>query len=114
MSERNLLTVQLASIAMTMLVSAYQFLQGVRLMTHAGFMFPVKKNSTKVDNIMRQTQNCQWLGLRWMYISLAPIAWVVGGSRAFFVAAMTLLQFFRSIDKQPEGLNYQEFQGGAI
>ena len=83
-------------------------------MTHAGFMFPVKKNSTKVDNIMRQTQNCQWLGLRWMYISLAPIAWVVGGSRAFFVAAMTLLQFFRSIDKQPEGLNYQEFQGGVI
>mmetsp|Transcript_20786 Transcript_20786/g.31202 ORF Transcript_20786/g.31202 Transcript_20786/m.31202 type:complete len:308 (-) Transcript_20786:1776-2699(-) len=104
-AERNLLTVQLTTIAMTMLGSAYQFLQGVRLMTHAGFMFPVMKNSMKVDNIMRQTQNCQWLGLRWMYISLAPIAWVVGGSRAFFMAALMLLQFFRSIDKQPEGLN---------
>ncbi len=113
-TERRLLTVQLTSIAMTMLVSAYQFLQGVRLMTHAGFMFPVKKNDTKVDNIMRQTQNCQWLGLRWMYVSLGPIAWVVGGSRAFFIAAVTLLQFFRSIDKKPEGLGYEEFQGSAI
>lgn len=83
-------------------------------MTHAGFMFPVKKNDTKVDNIMRQTQNCQWLGLRWMYISLAPIAWAVGGSRAFFVSASLLLQFFRSIDKKPEGLGYEEFQGGNI
>jgi len=113
-SERQLLTVQLTSIAMPMLISAYQFLQGVRLMTHAGFMFPVKKNDTKVDNIMRQTQNCQWLGLRWMYISLAPIAWAVGGSRAFFVSASSLLQFFRSIDKKPEGLGHEEFQGGNI
>lgn len=112
--ERRLLTIQLVSIAMTMLFSAYQFLQGVRLMTHAGFMFPVKKNSTKVDNIMRQTQNCQWMGLRWMYISLAPITWTVGGSRAFFVASLLLLQFFRTIDKEPEGLGYEEFQGGYI
>ena len=77
---------------------------------------------------MRKTQNCQWLGLRWMYISLAPIgmyllyvvkcvlffyfsnmdfatnctAWVVGGGRAFFAVSCMLFQFFRSIDKQPE------------
>merc|ERR1712129_558747 len=73
--ERRLLTVQLSSISLTMLLSSYQFLQGVRLMTHAGFMFPVVKD-TSVDNMMRKTQNCQWLGLRWMYISLAPISWV--------------------------------------
>lgn len=104
MDERRMLTIQLFTIATTMLGSAYQFLQGVRLMTHVGFMFPTKNNSSKVDNIMRQTENCQWMGLRWMYISLAPIAWAVGGSRAFFVSAMVLLQFFRSIDKCPEGL----------
>ncbi|KAL7535860.1 hypothetical protein ACHAWF_005296, partial [Thalassiosira exigua] len=109
--ERRLLTVQLASISMTMLFSSYQFLQGVRLMTHAGFLFPVKHDQTVVDNIMRKTASCQWLGLRWMYISIAPIAWVVGGSRAFFVVACLLLQFFRSIDKKPEGLSYEEFQG---
>lgn len=109
--EKRLLTVQLASISMTMLFSSYQFLQGVRLMTHAGFMFPVKQNMTDVDNIMRRTQNCQWLGLRWMYISVAPIAWVVGGSRTFFVVACLLFQFFRSIDKKPEGLDYEDFQG---
>lgn len=75
---------------------------------------------------MRKTQNCQWLGLRWMYISLAPIgmylyyyhvlfcclsnldfaaictAWVVGGGRAFLAVSCMLFQFFRSIDKQPE------------
>ena len=83
-------------------------------MTHAGFMFPVNPKDTKVDKIMRQTQNCQWLGLRSMYISLAPIAWVVGGSRAFFVVSSLLIQFFRSIDKKPEGLGYEEFQAGNI
>lgn len=109
--ERRLLTAQLASISTTMLFSGYQFLQGVRLMTHAGFMFPVNGENTKVDNIMRKTQNCQWLGLRSMYLSLAPNAWVVGGSRAFFVVACFLLMFFRSIDKKPEGLGYEDFQG---
>jgi hypothetical protein len=113
-SERRLLTVQLTSIAFTMLASSYQFLQGVRLMTHAGFMFPVKKNGTKVDKLMRQTQNCQWLGLRWMYLSLGPICWVVGGSRAFFGSSVMLLQFFRTLDKEPESMEYEQFQGGYI
>jgi len=101
--RRRLLTVQLASISMTMLFSSYQFLQGVRLMTHAGFMFPVKTSNNKVDNIMRKTQNCQWLGLRWMYISVAPIAWVVGGSRTFFLISCLLFKFFSGIDQQPKG-----------
>ena len=103
--RRRLLTVQLASISMTMLFSSYQFLQGVRLMTHAGFMFPVKKSNNKVDNIMRKTQNCQWLGLRWMYISVAPIAWVVGGSKTFFLISCLLFKFFSGIDQQPKGTN---------
>ena len=113
-TERRLLTIQLISVALTMLFSAYQFLQGVRLMTHAGFMFPVKSESTEVDNIMRRSQNCQWLGLRWMYLSLGPITWAVGGSRAFFVTTLCLLQFFRKMDKQPRGMGYEEFQGGGI
>ena len=74
-------------------------------MTHAGFMFPVKKSNNKVDNIMRKTQNCQWLGLRWMYLSVAPIAWVVGGSRTFFLISCLLFKFFSSIDQQPTGTN---------
>lgn len=112
--ERRLLTVQLACISLPMLFSSYYFLQGVRLMTHAGFMFPVNEDNTKVDNIMRKTSRCQWRGLRWMYISLAPISWVVGGSRAFFVAACLMFQFFRSIDKKPEGLGHEGFQGSGI
>jgi len=98
-----------------MLLSAYNFLQGVRLMTHAGFMFPVvSSSSTKVDKIMRQSQNCQWLGLRWMYLSLGPIAWAVGGGHTFLVVSLLLLLFFTKIDKKPEGMGYEEFQGGGI
>ena len=82
-------------------------------MTHVGFMFPVK-NDSKVDNIMRQTEACQWLGLRAMYLSTAPIAWVVGGSRAFFACSIALIAFFRQLDKKPEGLGYEEFQGSFI
>ncbi|GFH48454.1 hypothetical protein CTEN210_04930 [Chaetoceros tenuissimus] len=114
MATRRLLTLQLISIVLPMLFSAYQFIQAVRLMTHAGFMFPVKADNTKVDNIMRQTQNCQWTGLRWMYLSLAPISWAVGDSRMLLLTSLGLLLFFKSIDKQPEGLGYDEFQGSGI
>lgn len=96
--ERRIYVIQLLSVALTMLSSAYYFLQGVRLMTHAGFMFPVSKGK-EVDRIMRKSENCQWLGLRWMYIALGPITWSIGGSRAFFVTTCILLQFFRKIDR---------------
>ncbi|KAL7524368.1 hypothetical protein ACHAXR_000547, partial [Thalassiosira sp. AJA248-18] len=112
--EQTLLTVQLATVSTTMLFSSYQFLQGVRLMTHVGFMFPVKSSDTSADNLMRKTQNCQWLGLRFMYISVAPIAWIVGGSRAFFAVSCALFQFFRNIDMKPVGLGYDNFQGQDI
>lgn len=82
-------------------------------MTHAGFMFPVKNDST-VDNIMRKTESCQWLGLRAMYLSIAPIAWVVGGSRTFFSSSLVLVYFFHKVDKKPEGLGDEEFQGSFI
>lgn len=111
--ERRILTLQLVSIASTMLLSGYNFLQGVRLMTHAGFMFPVSKG-TKVDKIMRQSQNCQWLGLRWMYVSLGPIAWTVGGSKAFLGVSLILLILFTEKDKKPEGLDQEVFQGDGI
>lgn len=101
--ERRLLIMQTFSIAFTMLSSAYQFLQGVRLMTHVGFMFPViKKDDLKVNKLMRKTEMCQWLGLRWCYISVAPIFWAVGGSRAFFLSSILLTIFFRIIDKLPD------------
>eukprot|EP00977_Amphora_coffeiformis_P027915 scaffold34663_cov205-Amphora_coffeaeformis.AAC.2 len=112
--EQRTLTVQLICVACTMLLSAYQFLQGVRLMTHAGFMFPVNRRSTEVDKIMRQTQNRQWLGLRWMYCSLGPIAWTVGGSRAFLGISIILVLFFRAMDKKPEGLGYEYFESSGI
>lgn len=88
----------------SMITSAYHFLQSARLMTHAGFMFPVTPKVTKVDRIMRRSQNSQWLGLRCLYISAGLLSWIVGGPNIFLAASILLTLFFRSIDKVPEGI----------
>jgi len=102
---RKYLIVQLTMVASSMLTSAYHFLQSARLMTHAGFMFPIDPKSTKVDRIMRKTQNAQWLGLRWLYLSAATISWVVGGPKIFLVSSLLLTTFFQKIDRVPEGVD---------
>jgi uncharacterized membrane protein len=104
--QKLLLMAQFAIVASCMLTSAYQFLQSARLMTHAGFMFPVeRKGTTKVDRVMRKSQNAQWMGLRWLYLSLGVISWIVGGPQVFLAAAVLLSIFFRNIDKVPKGLD---------
>lgn len=100
--NRKYLVTQFVMVAACMLTSAYHFLQSARLMTHAGFMFPVQPEKTKVDRIMRKSQNAQWLGLRWLYLSAAMIAWVVGGPLVFWVASVMLSVFFFQIDKVPQ------------
>ena len=104
-AERNLLTVQFASTALCMLMSAYEFLQSARLMTHAGFMFPVSPGKTTVDAIMRKSQSAQWFGLRYLYVSLSFIFWTIGGERGFLLSSIALVQFFERIDRVPKGLN---------
>jgi uncharacterized membrane protein len=98
---RRTITLQFVFVSFSMLLSAYEFLQSARLMTHAGFMFPVTKNSTKVDSIMRKSQNGQWLGLRWLYLSLGFLSWLVGGGMVFLLSALLLTSFFRQIDRVP-------------
>jgi hypothetical protein len=101
---RQRLIVQFTCVALCMLTSAYEFLQSARLMTHAGFMFPVT-TGTNVDAIMRKSEISQWLGLRWLYVSLGMIIWTVGGERAFLLSSLALFQFFKTIDRVPEGLH---------
>ena len=98
--RRNLVT-QLVMVGVCMLTSAYHFLQSARLMTHAGFMFPVEKETTKVDKIMRKTQNAQYLGLRWLYLSFGMISWVIGGPFTFLGVSSLLTIFFQKIDRVP-------------
>jgi len=74
-------------------------------MTHAGFMFPVDPKTTKVDRIMRKTQNAQWLGLRCLYLSAGMISWVIGGPRIFFLLSSLLTIFFQKVDRVPEGVD---------
>lgn len=97
--------IQFGLVALTMLMSAYEFLQSARLMTHAGFMFPVNKESTKPDVIMRKSQNGQWMGLRWLYLSVGAMAWMVGGGGAFIAASGLLTYFFHNIDQVPAVLD---------
>eukprot|EP00559_Dactyliosolen_fragilissimus_P004875 CAMPEP_0184867956 /NCGR_PEP_ID=MMETSP0580-20130426/28522_1 /TAXON_ID=1118495 /ORGANISM="Dactyliosolen fragilissimus" /LENGTH=145 /DNA_ID=CAMNT_0027368527 /DNA_START=680 /DNA_END=1117 /DNA_ORIENTATION=- len=121
------MAVQLASIASSMLASAYQFLQSARLMTHAGFMFPVvgeksrgivdseKKDGREeslycgsssplsVISIMRKAQSAQWLGLRWLYISISILCWTICGEIGFLLSSFALVQFFLRIDQVPPG-----------
>jgi hypothetical protein len=105
---RQRLIIQFACVALCMLTSAYEFLQGARLMTHAGFMFPVA-TGTNVDAIMRKSEISQWLGLRWLYVSLGMIIWTVGGERAFLLSSLALFQFFKTIDRVPEGLDEETY-----
>ena len=103
--NRKYLVTQFVMVAACMLTSAYHFLQSARLMTHAGFMFPVQPQKTMVDRIMRKSQNAQWLGLRWLYLSAAMIAWVVGGPLVFWIASVMLSIFFSKIDKVPQEID---------
>ncbi|CAB9500286.1 expressed unknown protein [Seminavis robusta] len=100
--SRRISVAQFTLVAASMLASGYQFLQSARLMTHAGFMFPVSANTTRVDRIMRKSQNSQWAGLRCLYLSAGFLAWIVGGPNVFFMAAGFLTAFFRKIDRVPE------------
>lgn len=91
---------QFASVALCMLLSAFEFLQSARLMTHAGFMFPVVPKDQDVSDIMRKSSVAQWLGLRWLYSSVAMIVWTVAESAVpFLVVAIALTLFFRRIDQ---------------
>lgn len=102
---RNAWIAQFLLVASSMVTSAYHFLQSARLMTHAGFMFPIESTTTKVDRIMRRSQNSQWLGLRCLYIAVGLVSWIIGGPSVFLVASLMLTLFFRSIDKVPEALD---------
>ena len=94
------LVFQLVSISTCMLASAYEFLQSARLMTHAGFMFPVASGN-KVDGIVRKSQNAQWKGLRCLYLSIGAVAWTLGGDRFFFIISLLLVSFLNRVDKPP-------------
>lgn len=104
---RRTVVTQFVVVAASLLSSAYNFLQSARLMTHAGFMFPVNSGSTEVDRIMRKSENSQWLGLRCLYLSASFLGWIVGGPRIFFLASVLLTYFFQSTDQAPKSLPHE-------
>jgi uncharacterized membrane protein len=108
-ASKQYLIAQFGMVAACMLTSAYQFLQSARLMTHAGFMFPVEPTTTKVDRMMRKSEHAQWLGLRCLYLSAGLMSWVVGGPKVFFVTSVLLTMFCRKIDMVPESMEDHSF-----
>jgi len=95
--QHRFLVAQLTMQTLNMLTFAYRFLQAARVTTHAGFMFPVFPNTTKVDRNMRKSEHSQWMGLRWLYLSVANLFFVVGGHKV-----LLLVKFFQKIDQVPE------------
>lgn len=90
-----------------LMCSAYSFSQSARLMTHVGFMFPVAKETStvltyaSVERLMLRSEHCQWWGLRYLYLSMCPVAWIFGGEFAFLVVSVALLRFLQQIDRPP-------------
>ena len=121
---------QIGGSAFLLLCSAYSFSQSARLMTHAGFMFPVAcapaaaggadadadraaggdgdgpraalvLTPAAVERVMVKSEHCQWAGLRFLYLAACPVAWVFGGELGFLAACLALRCFLRRIDQPP-------------
>lgn len=147
---------QFGSTAACLLSSAFCFSQSARLMTHAGFMFPIATDSDPepcsvsgsdeatltqalVDSsawrgtreeaeemvhaacqtsqpppssplvpgiteasacaLMVKSEFNQWAGLRYLYLTVPCIAWILCGEVAFLFACFGLVHFLSSVDK---------------
>lgn len=107
---------QIAGAALCLLGSAYSFSQSARLMTHAGFMFPVAADCDGgnvcdlddaalsraiVENVVVRSHRLQWSGWRYLYLSSGVGAWVVGGEYVALAVSLALSAFFAREDRCP-------------
>ena len=107
---------QIGSLGALLLCSAYSFSQSARLMTHAGFMFPVAADCDGgnvcdlddaalsraiVENVVVRSHRLQWSGWRYLYLSSGVGAWVVGGEYAALAVSLALSAFFAREDRCP-------------
>jgi len=114
---------QFSSVAALLLCSAYEFLQSARLMTHAGFMFPVaaddcapsdgagqlaslgprptRLTQLAVEKVMYKSEITQWAGLRFLYLAVNASAWILGGEWVFCLACLLMTRFFVALDRPP-------------
>jgi len=88
---------RVATLLLLLLGSAYKFAQAARTMTHAGFMFPTAPLPL-LQKMMRKSENSQWGGLRYLYLSMGGVVWVIWGDLPFAVALFLLRRFFIKID----------------
>ena len=108
---------QIGAAGVCLLSSAYAFSQSARLMTHAGFMFPVAADCggeacgvddaalarDVVERVVVRSHKLQWVGWRALYLSAAVGAWVLGGEGAALAASLALAAFFAREDRCPTG-----------
>ena len=72
---------RVAALLLLLLGSAYKFAQAARTMTHAGFMFPTAPLPL-LQKMMRKSENSQWGGLRYLYLSMGGVVWVIWGGES--------------------------------
>ena len=61
-----------------------------------------------MDAMIRKSEIKQWLGLRYLYLSLSAIVWAMGGETMFLVSSVALVLFFRNIDLVPVDLRNEK------
>ena len=51
--------------------------------------------------MLSKSETNQWAGLRFLYLSLSGVVWIVGGEFAFLAVTLALRRFFAGIDRPP-------------
>ena len=123
-SLMTMILLQFGPIMVLLLLSAFNFSQSARVMTHTGFLFPVAKpddsntssasrlgassttfnrpiTTKSVAALMYKSEIQQWTGLRCLYLATAFVTWPLAGSWAFFISTFAFTRFFNSIDRPP-------------
>ena len=114
-----LMLLRCSLISSCLLLSAFNFSQSARQMTHCGFMFPVANGagggsdfvtSDEVEKVMVTSENSQWAGLRFFYLAICSVVWLLAsgiaepaGEWGFLAACVGMRVFLGKIDRPPRG-----------
>ena len=76
--------------------------------------FSYRLKPTAVQMAMAKSEDHQWAGLRFLYLAVSGVVWIIGGEIAFFVATLALRRFLSGIDSPPalaETVQWDDAQG---
>ena len=54
-----------------------------------------------VEVVMAKSEQCQWAGLRFLYLAITGVVWIFGGELAFLGGTLLMRHFLASVDSPP-------------